>query len=129
MKLNLLLLGAGGFIIIPSCTGVRDLPEKPNIVFILADDLGYGDISSLNPESKIRTPNIDRIASSGVTFTDAHSSSAVSTPTRYGLLTGRYNWRSELKSGVLNGYSRALIRPDRKTLPAMLKEKGYTTAC
>lgn len=129
MKLNLLLLGAGGFIIIPSCTGVRDLPEKPNIVFILADDLGYGDISSLNPESKIRTPNIDRIARSGVTFTDAHSSSAVSTPTRYGLLTGRYNWRSELKSGVLNGYSRALIHPGRKTLPAMLKEKGYTTAC
>jgi len=75
--------------------------NKPNIVFILADDLGYGDVSCLNEKGKIPTPNIDRIAENGVVFTDAHSSSAVCTPTRYGILTGRYNWRSQLKRGVL----------------------------
>jgi len=129
MKLNFFFLGVGGVMFIPACTGVHSLKEKPDIVFILADDLGYGDISCLNPESKIMTPNIDRIAKSGVTFTDAHSGSAVSTPTRYGILTGRYSWRSELKSGVLNGYSPALIPENRKTMPQMLKEKGYNTAC
>lgn len=129
MKSRYYLLGIGGILAIPACTGTQSGKELPDIVFILADDLGYGDISFLNPESKIRTPNIDRIAKSGVAFTDAHTSSAVSTPTRYGILTGRYSWRSELKSGVLNGYSPALIQKDRKTMPQMLKEKGYTTAC
>lgn len=103
--------------------------EKPNIVFILADDMGYGDVSALNAEGKIDTPHIDRMVERGATFTDAHSSSAVSTPTRYGILTGRYNWRSDLKSGVLYGYDKALIAPDRTTLPGMLKESGYTTGC
>jgi len=70
--------------------------EKPNIVYILADDLGYGDISSLNPDSKIKTPNVDRLAATGMRFTDAHSGSAVCTPTRYGVLTGRYSFRSRL---------------------------------
>ena len=102
--------------------------SKPNILFILADDLGYGDLSCLNPGSKIKTPNIDRIAQNGVTFTDAHSSSAVCSPTRYGILTGRYNWRSTLKSGVLDGYSPALIPPDRTTMASMLKKQGYHTA-
>ncbi len=101
----------------------------PNIVYILADDLGYGDVRRLNPEGKIETPNIDRIAVEGMTFTDAHSSSSVCTPTRYGILTGRYNWRSPLKSGVLHGYSRRLIEPDRMTVPAILKTHGYHTAC
>ena len=114
---------------LPACTGKEFAKENPNILFILTDDLGYGDVSCLNDGSMIKTPNIDRIAQSGITFTDAHSSSAVSTPTRYGLLTGRYNWRSELKSGVLDGYSGALIPAGRKTLPGMLKEKGYNTAC
>ena len=68
--------------------------EKPNIVFIMADDQGYGDASCYNPESKFKTPGIDRIAREGIKFTDAHSASAVCTPTRYGLLTGRYPWRS-----------------------------------
>lgn len=99
----------------------------PNIVFILADDLGYGDVSCLNENGKIPTPNIDRIAQSGVTFTDAHSSSAVSTPTRYGILTGRYNWRSTLKQGVLNGFSEPLIPSDRTTMASMLKDRGYQT--
>ena len=78
--------------------------QAPNIVFILADDMGYGDVAALNEACKIKTPNIDRIARQGVAFTDAHSSSSVSTPTRYGILTGRYKWRSYLKRGVLNGY-------------------------
>lgn len=129
MKYNFFLLGIGGLSAIPSCTGVQSQQKLPDIVFILADDLGYGDISFLNPDSKIKTPNIDKIAQSGVAFTDAHSGSAVSTPTRYGILTGRYSWRSELKSGVLNGYSEALIPAQRKTMAQMLREKGYNTAC
>jgi len=129
MKFNSCLFGASGLLVISACTAVQSRQEMPDIVFILADDLGYGDISFLNPESKIRTASIDRIAQSGVAFTDAHSGSAVSTPTRYGILTGRYSWRSELKSGVLNGYSGALITPERKTLPQMLRESGYNTAC
>lgn len=101
--------------------------KDPNIVFILADDLGYGDVSCLNQDSKIRTPNLDRMAASGIRFTDAHSSSAVCTPTRYGILTGRYNWRSTLKQSVLSGFSKALISSDRTTMASMLKERGYQT--
>ena len=101
---------------------------KPNIIFILADDLGYGDISCFNENSKIKTPFIDKLASEGVMFTDAHTSSSVCTPTRYGILTGRYNWRSTLKQGVLSGYSKALISKDRTTIAGFLKENGYKTA-
>ncbi|MRG46018.1 sulfatase-like hydrolase/transferase [Chitinophaga sp. SYP-B3965] len=102
---------------------------KPNIIFILADDLGYGDVKALNPAGKISTPNIDRIAGTGVTFTNAHSSSAVCTPSRYSILTGRYPWRSTLQSGVLNGYSKPLITPDHATVAAFLKQNGYSTSC
>lgn len=102
--------------------------QKPNIVFILADDMGYGDIAALNAECKIKTPHLDKMVCEGVSFSDAHSSSAVSSPTRYGVLTGRYNWRSTLKKGVLNGYSPALIEEGRTTMPAKLRELGYTTA-
>lgn len=104
-------------------------PEKPNIVFILCDDLGYGDVKCLNPQGRIPTPNMDRVAAGGMKFTDAHSSSAVCTPTRYGVLTGRYNWRSRLKSGVLFGFSPRLIEPGRTTVAAFLKDHGYATAC
>ncbi len=105
-------------------------PSKPNIVFILCDDLGYGDVHCLNPERcKIATPMIDKMASQGMTFTDAHSSSSVCTPTRYGIMTGRYNWRTKLQSGVLQGYSEPLIPVDRLTVPALLKQHGYATAC
>src|ERR1051325_6936847 len=100
----------------------------PNIVYILCDDLGYGDVRCLNPNGKIPTPNVDRLAASGMIFTDAHSSSAVCSPTRYGILTGRYNWRSRLKSGVLGGMSPRLIEPGRLTVPAFLKQHGYHTA-
>ena len=100
---------------------------RPNILIILADDMGYGDVHALNPESKIATPNIDRLAADGMTFTDGHSPSAVCTPTRYGLLTGRYCWRTRLKSGVLGGYSPPLIAQDRSTIATMLKAHGYYT--
>ena len=101
--------------------------ETPNIVFILADDMGYGDVRTLNPRSTIPTPNLDRLAGEGMTFTDAHTPSAVCTPTRYGLLTGRYCWRTRLKSGVLNGYGQPLIEEDRPTVASFLRERGYHT--
>ena len=103
-------------------------PTEPNIVLILADDLGYGDIGSYNLHSRIQTPHMDRLAEEGMRFTDAHSPSAVCTPTRYALLTGRYAWRSRLKSGVLWGYSPLLIEPDLATLPSLLQSAGYYTA-
>jgi arylsulfatase A-like enzyme len=102
--------------------------DKPNVVLILADDLGYGDVRVFNPNGKIPTPRLDRLASQGMSFTDAHTPSAVCTPTRYGLLTGRYAWRSKLKSGVLGGLSPRLIEPGRLTLAAALKQQGYHTA-
>ncbi len=103
--------------------------DRPNFVFILADDLGYGDVSCLNNESKVQTPNLDALAQGGMTFTDAHSNSSVCTPTRYGVLTGRYAWRSQLKKGVLNGYSPALIEEGRMTVASLLHGAGYKTAC
>jgi arylsulfatase A-like enzyme len=103
--------------------------EKPNIVVILADDLGYGDVQRFNPAGKIPTPNIDALANAGMMFTDAHSPSAVCSPTRYGLVTGRYAWRSKLKSGVLGGLSPRLIEPGRITIAQLLKDHGYHTAC
>ena len=103
--------------------------RKPNIVYILADDLGYGDVSSLNENGRINTKNIDSIANGGMVFTDAHSGSAVCTPTRYGVVTGRYSWRTLMKRGVLNGWSKPLIKPDRMTVASMLKENGYNTGC
>ena len=96
---------------------------------VLADDLGYGDVRCFNPEGKIATPNLDRLASQGMRFTDAHTSSAVCTPTRYGLLTGRYNWRTKLQRGVLGGLSPRLIEPGRMTVASLLKQHGYHTAC
>ena len=102
--------------------------KRPNIVYVLCDDLGYGDVKCLNPEGKIPTPNLDRLAAGGMIFTDAHSSSSVCSPTRYGILTGRYNWRSRLKQGVLGGLSPRLIEPGRLTVAALLKQHGYDTA-
>ncbi|WP_321004234.1 sulfatase family protein [Eisenbergiella porci] len=102
--------------------------RKPNLIYILADDMGYGDISALNEHCGFKTPNLDEMAENGVCFTDAHATAAVCTPSRYGILTGRYNWRSRLKSSVMGGYSEALIEKGRKTLADMLKENGYRTA-
>jgi arylsulfatase A len=103
--------------------------RPPNIVVILADDLGYGDLSCNNPDAKIPTSHADRLAAEGMRFTDAHSPSAVCTPTRYSLLTGRYHWRSRLKSGVLDGVSPPLIEADRVTVASFLRGQGYATAC
>jgi arylsulfatase A-like enzyme len=102
--------------------------ERPNIIFILADDLGMGDVSCFNKSGQIQTPNIDKIGKNGIMFTDAHSSSAVCTPTRYGILTGRYNWRSRLKQGVLVQYEKPLLEMGRTNMASMLKSKGYQTA-
>ncbi len=101
---------------------------RPNIVLILADDLGIGDPRCYNRESKIPTPNIDRIAREGMRFNDVHSASSVCSPTRYAILTGRYAWRTRMKSGVLQGYSRALIDHGRPTVASLLRDAGYETA-
>ena len=110
----------------------RDLAHAsalPHIVYILADDLGYGDPGCYNDASKIPTPHIDELARQGIRFTDAHAPSSVCTPTRYGILTGRYCWRTDLTSGVLDGFDPPLIEPDRLTVPQLLRQHGYRTAC
>ena len=101
---------------------------KPNIIVIYTDDQGYGDASCLNPEAKFQTPSLDRLAREGVTFTDAHCSDTVCTPSRYGLLTGRYAWRTELKRGVMGAERKCLIADGRVTLASFLREQGYATA-
>ena len=100
-----------------------------NLVFIMADDMGYGDVGAYNGESRIPTPHMDGLASQGVRLTAAHAPSAVCTPTRYGILTGRYCWRTWLKRGVVGGYTGPLIEPFRPTVASLLKGAGYTTAC
>lgn len=104
-------------------------PPRPNIIYILADDLGYGDLGCYNRDSKIPTPNLDRLATEGLRFTDAHAPDAVCTPTRYGFLTGRYCFRSRLKSGVLPPWGAPLIEEGRLTVPELLRQHGYATAC
>lgn len=101
---------------------------KPNIVYILTDDLGFGDVGCNNPESKIPTPYLDKFASQGMRFTDAHTNSSVCSPTRYGIMTGRYCWRSRLKKQVLSGYSDHLIEDGRTTVGSFLQKQGYDTA-
>lgn len=101
--------------------------KHPNIIVILADDMGFGDVRALNPKSKIPTPGLDQLAAEGAAFLDAHTPSSVCTPTRYGLLAGRYCWRTRLKRGVLNGYGEPLILPDRLLMSGFLKRHGYYT--
>jgi arylsulfatase A len=106
-----------------------DAPRRPNIVFLLCDDLGYGDVHCLAPTtSKIATPSADKLAREGMVFTDAHSGSSVCSPTRYGLLTGRYSWRTRLQSGVTTGFAPSLIAADRPTVASFLRKQGYDTA-
>lgn len=102
--------------------------DRPNIVVILGDDMGIDSVSAFNDKLGMKTPNIDRLAAEGMSFMDAHSSSAVCSPTRYGLLTGRYNWRSRLKKGIVGKWERPLISQERLTLASMLKMKGYATS-
>ncbi|MDB6139426.1 MAG: atsA 15, partial [Verrucomicrobiaceae bacterium] len=122
MSVRLALLGLLALASTVSAAG------KPNFVFILCDDLGYGDVKANNENGKIATPHMDRMARQGMRFTDAHSSSAVCSPTRYGVMTGRYNWRSRLQSGVLGGLSPRLIEEGRMTVASMLRDQGYQTA-
>ncbi|MDP6720231.1 MAG: arylsulfatase [Pirellulaceae bacterium] len=103
--------------------------DRPNIVIVLADDFGVGDIQAHYPENKISTPHLDRLVREGTSFSDAHSPSAVCSPTRYGLLTGRYAWRTRLQEWVIAAYEPPLITEHRPTLPSLLKEHGYDTAC
>jgi arylsulfatase A len=117
------------FLALPTAAALAAPPKRPpNIVYFLCDDLGYGDVGYLNPRSRIPTPNIDRLATEGVRFTDAHDPTAVCTPTRYGILTGRYCWRSRLKRGVLAPWGETLIEEGRQTVPAMLRQHGYHNA-
>lgn len=112
-------------------SGYTSAQERPNIVYIICDDLGYGDVQFLNPEKgKILTPQIDKLSKQGISFTDAHAGSSVCTPSRYGILTGRYAWRTRLQKGVLSGGDEVdpLIADNRLTVPGMLKKAGYTTA-
>ncbi len=125
------------FLVIPiitllfsSCSTEEPLSTEPNLIYILADDLGYGDISSFNPASKIISPNIDMIATGGMMFKDAHSGSSTGTGSRYGILTGRYAWRIEdLKEDDTGSRDKPLIDGERLTVASMLKAKGYSTAC
>jgi arylsulfatase A-like enzyme len=131
MKVNKYLLIFGLGLLSSSLTTDKEEETKlsqPNIVYILADDMGIGDIRILNPEAKVATPNLDELFRAGMTFTDAHTAAAVCTPTRYGLLTGRYPWRTQLKRGVLRGDSRPLIENNIDTAPALLRRQGYHTA-
>ena len=121
----LLLLSLG----LVACSTVEVRGVRPNIVLVLVDDLGCGDLGCYHPSSKIPTPNLDKLAKQSVVCTDAHSPSSVCTPTRYAVLTGRYAWRTRLRKGVLQGYDRLLIEPGRETIPSMLQDAGYRTAC
>ena len=105
--------------------GTAHAANKPNVIYILADDLGYGDLSHAG--GRAATPHCDRLAKQGMRFTASHTTSSVCTPTRYGIVTGRYNWRSTLKSGVLWGLSEPLIADDRLTMPKFLQNNGYHT--
>lgn len=114
-------------LVLSSCINKK---ENPNIIIIYADDLGYGDVQSYNPvNGKIPTPNIDNLAAEGMRFTDAHSSSAVCSPSRYTILTGRYHWRSLLQTGIVGVFGEPLITPDRLTIGGLAKQYGYHTAC
>lgn len=102
--------------------------ERPNIVIILTDDQGWGDLTCYNPESKVVTPNMDRLATQGMRLLNAYTPASVCSPTRYGLLTGRYPWRTWMKEGVMYHYDPSLIRPGRLTLGSLLQQQGYVTA-
>ena len=116
------------FVLAPAIFAEAPRLTRPNILYILADDLGPGDVSCYNPKSAWKTPHLDRLAGEGMVFTDAHSASSLCTPSRYALLTGRYAWRGALKSGVTRGYSSSIIEPGRLTVPAFLRAHGYATA-
>lgn len=132
MKAPLLLLALLPGLFLGSCSSPTDVPasetqpSKPNVLILYADDLGYGDLGCYNPDSKIPTPHLDKLAAEGIRFTDGHSSSGICTPSRYALLTGRHHWRDF--HGIVGVFEGSVFKPEQLTLPEMLKEKGYTTA-
>ena len=127
MKFKHLILGMAALCAVTDRILLANEASQPNVLIILADDLGYGDTGCYG--GKILTPHMDKLSAAGLRFTDAHTSSSVCSPTRYALLTGRYNWRSKLKRGVLGGLSPRLIEPERMTIASLLKEHGYRTGC
>ena len=129
MKMHILVMATILLSAWPATTFGQEKKRPPNIVIILADDLGYGDLGCFNKDSKIPTPNLDRLAQQGMRFTDSHTPSSVCSPTRYGLITGRYPFRSPLKKGVVNIFGAPIIEPGRLTMPEMLRRLGYHTAC
>lgn len=132
MKKNNIIIAGSLLATVPfvGCNNIKEKhQESPNVIVILADDMGYGDIKALNLQAKTITPNLDKLVNEGVNFTDAHTNSAVCTPTRYGILTGRYCFRSRLKKGVLSGYDKSLIEPGRATLAHLFEKRDYNTAC
>ncbi len=134
-KTHPLLLLLVSFVLIGFLKGITAQEEpaargqKPNVILIYADDMGYDAVSSYNDNLGLETPNLDQLARQGMKFTDAHSTSGVCSPSRYSLLTGRYHWRTRLKSGIVNKWEPSLIKADRLTMPEMLKKAGYQTAC
>lgn len=120
----LLFLGLTGATKLLAVDGDRSLP---NIVILYADDLGFGDLACQNPNSKIPTPNLDRLAAQGMRLVDGHSSSGICTPSRYALLTGRYHWRDF--HGIVNAFGKSVFQPGQLTMASMLQQKGYQTAC
>ena len=120
------LLGAAACSGLAGCSSGDEKPRQPNIVFILADDIGYGDLSCYGA-TEIKTPNVDRLAASGVRFMNAHAAAATSTPSRYALLTGHYAFRRN-DTGIAAGNAPSIIKPEQKTVQAMLQAAGYTTA-
>ena len=125
---NAALMLVGMLLAVAAARAESGEAARPNIVVIYTDDQGFGDASCYNPQSKIQTPNLDRLAAEGMRFTDAHCSDSVCTPSRYGLLTGRYSWRTELKTGVFGAERDGLITDERLTLASLLREQGYDTA-
>ncbi|WP_289053780.1 sulfatase family protein [Carboxylicivirga marina] len=127
-KLSLYLLLASCWLTLGACnSNTSKKTDKPNIIIIYADDMGYGDLNCQNPNSKIPTPNLDKLASEGMLFTDAHSSSGICSPSRYALLTGKYHWRT--RHNIVNSFGKPFFKESDVTLPQILKTKGYTTAC
>jgi len=124
-SLCLLVFGTVLFAAHPSFAKAAE--GRPNIVILYADDMGYGDLGVQNPQSKIPTPNLDKLAKAGMRFTDAHSSSGICTPSRYALLEGRYHWRKF--HGIVGAFDQPVMDDEKQTVAEMLKAKGYRTAC
>lgn len=117
----------GAASLISSCSGADKAQlDKPNVLLIYVDDMGYGDMSCQNPDSKIQTPNIDALASEGIRFTDGHSSASTSSPSRYAMLTGNYHWRRT--HDIVHAFGESLFEEGELTLPEMLQQSGYRTA-